>query len=249
MRRHDNSILKICNPAVRPERRAGPTEQVQVVRNLLCRFSTQWYRREGESRSRLRVTRYTQAMSSADDPTQPPRRTPRCGGGTWPSHDPSTRLASGAKAGCSASSTPASSSWPAPSRAGLHRPRGRGPLRAVAAQLLPVLRRQARVAAGALRRGDPLDGRAPRGAAGQGAHAARATAPLRRRVLPHVPARAEGPGVEEQPDAGPGGVLPSAADRAPGRRRRGPSCRWSRCWRRSLADAVEAGDVRPACDR
>ena len=53
----------------------------------------------------------------------------------------------------------------------------------------------------------------------------RAAPPLRRRVLPHVPAGAQRPGLEEQPDAGPGGVLPSAPDDAPGRGRAARSSR------------------------
>ena len=84
---------------------------------------------------------------------------------------------------------------------------------------------------------------------------ARPAAPLRRRVLPHVPAGSEGPRLEEQPDAGHGGVLPPAADGAPGARRPGPSSRWSPCSRRSWptrsrpessARAVEHARMPPA---
>ena len=77
---------------------------------------------------------------------------------------------------------------------GLHRPgRGRA-LRAVAAQLLPVLRRQARAAAGAVRGVGPLDGRAPEAGGRRGRRPARAAPPLRRRALPGVPADPEGRG-------------------------------------------------------
>ena len=48
-------------------------------------------------------------------------------------------------------------------------------------------------------------------------HAPRAAALLRRRVLPHVPARTRRAGVEEQPHAGDGRVLPPVADRPPDR--------------------------------
>ena len=58
-------------------------------------------------------------------------------------------------------------------REGVHRPGGRRTLRPVAAELLPVLRRQARAAAGAVRGVGPLDRRAPRRGRRSGGRSAR----------------------------------------------------------------------------
>ena len=55
---------------------------------------------------------------------------------------------------------------------------------------------------------------------------ARATASLRGRVLPPVPAGHQGPGIEEQPDAGHGRISVTSFSPATRTRPSGPSFRW-----------------------
>ena len=98
---------------------------------------------------------------------------------------------------------------------GVHRPGGRRAVRPVAAQLLPVLRREVRAAAGPLRGVGPLHGRAPRERGRRGGRPARAPPPLRGRVLPAVPAGAEDRAEQEGPAPAMARVRPAAAHRAP----------------------------------
>ena len=75
---------------------------------------------------------------------------------------------------------------------GLHRPGGRGPLGAVAPQLLPVLRGEARAAAGPVRGVGPHHDGVPAGQDRRRGRSPRAPPLLRRRVLPPLPPEARG---------------------------------------------------------
>ena len=129
---------------------------------------------------------------------------------------------------------------------GVHRPGGGRALGPVAAQLLPVLRRQARAAARPVRGVGAA--RPPSSSRDVVADETDPPSALHRFAVEYYrlcrPAP-QGQAAKRAARAGHGRVRPAAADLPPRRRRRGPSCRWSSLLEELLDDAAAAGVIRP----